>query len=119
MVIVPSRFSASFLLGKDYPHKNLDWLMRRIEDHMKTKGENKNLCGLVLQICHSSLSRRYESDNARDLYLGPVAVHAALMRDASLFNKAVRLTARGFEKDYYCALGELICLQDLVVQENE
>ena len=51
--------------------------------------------------------------------MGPVAVAAVFMRDASLFSKAVGLTARGFDKDSYSALGESICLQDHVVPENE
>lgn len=51
--------------------------------------------------------------------MGPVAVNAALLGDASLFTKIVKQTVGSFQKDCYCALGELICLQDLVVQERD
>ncbi|KAL9123997.1 MAG: hypothetical protein Q9217_006630, partial [Psora testacea] len=119
MIIVPSRFIMSFLLGSEYSHKDLNRLMRRLGEYIKTRGKDANLYGLLLQICHSSLSQKYESDEARDLYLGPVAVAAAFMRDASLFTKTVKSNTRSFEKDYYYALGELICLQDLVLNEHD
>lgn len=110
----------SFLLSTNYSHKDLDRLLRRHEEHLKKKSDDANLRGLMLQICHSSLSRNYESDDARDLYLGPVAVHAAFMGDTSLFTETVKQIARGFEKEYYYALGELIDPQeDPVVQEHE
>ena len=118
MIIGPSRFIMSFLLGSHHSHKDLEHLMTRLREIIK-KDNDTELRGLLLQICHSSLSQTYKSNEDRDLYLGPVAVIAAFLRDASLFTKIVKQTAGSFEKDYYCALGELICLQGLAVQEHE
>ena len=118
MIIVPSRFIMSFLLGRHHTHKALDQLMGRLREIIK-KDDDTKLRGLLLQICRSSLSQKYKSDEDRDLHLGPVAVNAAFLRDASLFTKVVKQIAGSFEKDCCCALGELICLQGLVVQEHE
>ncbi|KAL9628082.1 MAG: hypothetical protein Q9164_007397, partial [Protoblastenia rupestris] len=119
MIIVPSLIIMWFLLGMHYSHKDLDRLMRRLKERLEKKGDDMNLRGLVLEICHSSLTRNYESDEVRDLYMGPVAVIAAFMQDASLFTETVKQTARGFEKNYYYALGEVICLEDHAVLEHE
>lgn len=116
--MVPSQFVMSFLFGGRYSHTALDQLMGRLRATIEKDNDPKSR-GLLLQICHSSLSRNYTSGKERDLYLGPVAVHAAFLGDASLFTKVVEQIEESFEKDYYCALGELICLQDLVVQEKE
>ncbi len=98
---------------------DLDRLIRSLKESLNKKGDDTNLRGLMLQICLSSLSRNYQSDEARDRYLGPIAVNAAFMGDASIFTKTVKQTARGFAKNYYIALGELISLQDPVLQEHE
>lgn len=99
--MVPSRFILLFLLRRGYSHKALDRLMRRLEEHLQKKGEDTNLRGLMLQICNSSLSENHKSDNARDCYLGPIAVNAAFMRDAPLFSQTVKKTTRGFVNNYY------------------
>lgn len=44
---------------------------------------------------------------------------AAFLRNARLFAKAVEKTTQGFGNESYSALGELICLQDPVVSEDE
>ena len=117
MIIVPSRFIMSFLLGSHHSHKDLYRLTWKLREHIK-KDDATNLRGILLQVCRSSLSLKYRSDKERDLYLGPVAVNAVFLRDASLFSKVVRQITGRFQKDYYRALGELICLQDFD-QENE
>lgn len=110
----------SFLLSRNYSHEDLHRLLIRLEEHLKKKSDDPKLPGLMLQICHNSLSRNYESEDARDLYLGPVAVNAASMGDPSLFTETVTQTAGAFEKKYYYALGELVDPQeDPVVQEHE
>lgn len=93
--------------------------MKKFEENINMKGDDTNLRGLSLQVCHNALFRNYKSDETKDLHLGPVAVNAAFMKDASLFTKVVKQTAKGFDERYYLALGELICLQDPVVQEHE
>lgn len=118
MIIVPDYFIMLFLLGRSYSHQALDQLMGRLRETTK-KDDAKKLRGMLLQICRSSLSQTYKSDEARNLYLGPVAVNAAFLRDASLFAKVVEQIPGSLEKDCYRALGELICLQSLAVQEHE
>ena len=118
MIIVPSPSIMSFLLGTHHSYKALDKLMGRLREIIE-KDDDTKLRGLLLQICRSSLSSELKSEEDRDLYLGPVAVYAAFLGDASLFTKVVKQIARSFEKDCCCALGELICLQNLVVQEHE
>ena len=72
---------------------------------------------LLAQICLGVLSAKGVED--RDLYLGPIAVTAVFIEDASLFNKTIEQTERGFDQESYSELGELICLQNLVVSEDE
>ena len=87
---------------------------------MKRTSGDSSAKGLLLQICQSALSNAvYKSGESRDFYMGPVAVTAVFMRNSSLFAKAVQRTAKRFDKDSYSTLGELICLQDSVISEDE
>ena len=119
MVLVPKCSIKSFLLGKDASQHDLKRLMEILRKCMEMQNDDFTSQKLLLQICESALSAKYKGDEHKDLHLGPVAETAVFMQNASLFTKAVEQTTSGFERDSYSALGELICLQDLVVSEEE
>lgn len=120
MIIVPKRDIRSFLLGRAAAHDGIERLVNSIlKQCVEKKSDVPASTELLLQICHSSLSKKYESEEPKDHCLGPVAVAAVFMRDASIFAKVVEQTALGFHKNSYSKLGELICLQDLFVSEDE
>ena len=107
-----------FLLGNRDSYQALDKMMGRLRE-ITTNHDATNLRGMLLQICRSSLCQKYKSNEDRNLHLGPVAVTAAFLRDAPLFTKVVEQISGSCGKDCYRALGELICLQSLAVQEQE
>ncbi len=119
MILVPKCSITSFLLGKDASQHDLKGLIARLKERMEMQNDDPTSQELLVQICQSALSAKYKGDEHKDLHLGPVAVTAVFMQDASLFTKTIEQTARGFDEDSYSALGELICLQDLVVSEDE
>ncbi|KAL9005009.1 MAG: hypothetical protein Q9188_002190 [Gyalolechia gomerana] len=104
--------------GRQYTHGYLGCLMERLRGCMK-KAKDSRMRSLLLQICHGQLSQVHESEQNRDLYLGPIAVNAALLKEASLFGKTVRKIAGTLEEEYYCAFGELIDIQNPVVLEHD
>ena len=118
MIIVPKALVMWFLLGNRYSYQALDKMMGRLRE-ITTDHHATNLRGMLLQICEGSLCENYKSNEDRNLYLGPVAVTAAFLRDAPLFTKVVEQISGSCEKDCYRTLGELICLQNLGVQEQE
>ncbi|KAL8943294.1 MAG: hypothetical protein Q9211_001041 [Gyalolechia sp. 1 TL-2023] len=119
MVIIPNDCILSFLLDGNYSHRNLDHLMGRIRGAIKG-AENPKMRGLLLQICRISLSQEVSQGRKdEDLYLGPVAVSAAFLGDASLFSKTVKKITGTCGREHYCALGELIDIQNPVVQEHD
>lgn len=119
MILLPKHSFKSFLLGREFSHYDLKRLINRLRQHMETQRDNPITRELLLQVCQSTLSARYESDEHKDHHLGSVAVAALILQDASLFTKAIEQSARGFDKDSYSTLGEIICLQDLVVSEDK
>ena len=119
MVLVPKGSIKSFLLGKNTSQHDLKRLIERLKERMEMQNDDPTSQELLLQVCQSALSAKYKSDEHKDLHLGPVAVTAVFLQNASLFSKIIEQTTRGFDEDSYSALGELICLQDLVVSEDE
>ncbi|KAL8686814.1 MAG: hypothetical protein Q9218_006846 [Villophora microphyllina] len=110
--------SVSTAAGSNYTHSSLNWLMATLRGIVEAAND-PDMRGLLLQACQSALARRDTSDEDRDLYLGPIAVNAAFLEDSSLFSTATTLLKGSFNKGDYSALGALICLQNLVVQEND
>ena len=119
MVLVPKCSIKSFLLGKDASQHDLKRLIERLKERMEMQNDDPTSQELLLQICQSALSTKYKGDEHKDLHLGPVAVTAVSLQEASLFTKTIEQTTWGFDEDSYSALGELICLQDLAVSEDE
>ena len=118
MIIVPKNFIMTFLLGNQYSYQALEKMIGRLRE-FTTNHDATNLSALLLQICRSSLCQRYKSNEERNLYLGPVAVTAAFLRDAPLFTKVAEQISGSCEKKCYDELGGLICLQSPAVQEEE
>ena len=119
MIVVPKGHIMLFLLGKDRSPDVFKRLTTRLIERNQAKSDEATSQELLLQICQSSLSARYKSDKRRDLYLGAIAVVAVRTCNAPLFTKIVQQTASGFDRDTYSTLGELICLENSVVSEDE
>ena len=100
MIIVPRTSLMSFLLGKLYSHHSLDCLVGRLRETIQSDDATQ-LRSMLLQLCLSCLSRNYESDEARSLYLGNVAVNAAFLREETLFTNVVEQISGSLAKNHY------------------
>lgn len=119
MILVPKCSLKSFLHGRSATNDQVKKLFDVLQKGMEKKGDDPTAQELLVQICQSCLSENYTSDEQKDLYIGPVAAAAVFMGDAPLFAKTLDQTAEGFDKASYSTLGELVCLQDLVIPEDE
>lgn len=106
------------MLGSTFTLHSLAHLTTRLRGFIGQAGDS-NFRGILLQVCQSVLARDYTNDEDRDLRLGPVAVSAAFLKNPDIFNAVASQIKGSFEKDYYSALGGLICFDDTSVQENE
>lgn len=118
MILVPKDTLSSFLLGMSASLDNQKRLIERLKQRMKRVNDDPPSRELLLQICKNVLWAHYTSDKHQDLHLGPIAVTAVLLQEASLFAKTIERTTGGFDEASYAALGEIVCLQDLVVSED-
>ena len=112
--MVPSHSITSFLLGKADNHYSLNQLMKRLR-----KNKSSTSRDILSQCCRRSLFGKYQKHEDKDRVLGPVAVNALILKDSSLFTKAIQQMTVTFESGYYFDLGRLICLDELVVEEHE
>ena len=119
MIVIPKDNIMSLLLGKSASLSGFKRLIDELIRRLKQERDEAFSRELLVQICQSSLSAQYGSDEEKDRFLGPIAVAAVQMCDASLFTKIVQQTSRGFDTNSYSMLGELICLEDPIVSENE
>lgn len=117
-MIVPGHCILSFVLGESHSHAWLSSLLDRLRRCI-TDDEETATRELVLDTCHTYLSRLQKSKNEKDLYLGPIAVNAAILDDTSLFAKTVKKMKETLEPEYYRKLGESIDIQEPVVEEHE
>lgn len=92
MILVPKGFVMWFLLGKNASQDDLKRLIARLKERMEMQNGDPTSQELLAQICHSVLSAKGVED--RDAYLGPIAVVAVFMKDASLFTKTIEQTGR-------------------------
>ena len=60
-----------------------------------------------------------KDNRTRDVFLGLVAVAAAHLGDADLFAEAIENVTSHFVDEIYEMFGRILCLQDLVVREDE
>ncbi|KAL8861958.1 MAG: hypothetical protein Q9178_001828 [Gyalolechia marmorata] len=107
-----------FFNDSTYTHRSLDSFTARLRGFIEQTG-NSNIRGLLLQVCQIILGQNHANNEDRDLHLGPVAVSAAFLRNPDLFNTTASQIKASFEKDYYPALGQLICFEDPIVQGYE
>lgn len=120
MVLVRKCDVMSFLLGTNPSAHALKRLIKIVKIRLETKNGRPISQELLLQICRSALSALTQNKHREeDLYLGPVAVTAAFLRNASVFAETAKQTVSSFNEASYSALGELISLQDPVVSEDE
>ncbi|KAL9594089.1 MAG: hypothetical protein Q9219_007223 [cf. Caloplaca sp. 3 TL-2023] len=113
LIIVQRNYLDCFLLSLGYHHSSLGWLITTLKENI----EANSMRGLLLQICQLVLGREYKS--GKDLYLGPVAVGAVYLKDSYLFSEAIMQLKGSLGGNYYSKLGQILDLQDLVVQEDE
>lgn len=107
------------MLGSTFTLHSLALLTTRLRGFIGQAGDSNNPKRLLLQVCQSVLGRDYSNDEKRDLYLGPVAVSAAFLKNPDLFNAIANQIKGSFEEDYYSALGGLICFDGSSVKEYE
>lgn len=119
MLIVPKASVTSFLLGYGCNLDHFMDLLQHLQDCFKMQNNDPDIRELIVQTCQNHLTRAYQDDRKKDLFLGPIAVAAIFIVDQSLFRHAVRSVTDSFDKSTFLILGEHICLQTLVVPENE
>ncbi|KAL8838115.1 MAG: hypothetical protein Q9170_002256 [Blastenia crenularia] len=118
LILVPSHWILNTLLGSTYSRHSLDGLMANLRGFIREAGDS-SMRSLLLKVCQIALGRDYAGNKDRDLYLGPVAVSAAFLKDSNLFSTTASQIEGSFGMEYYSELGELINFQDPVVGENE
>ncbi|KAL8974707.1 MAG: hypothetical protein Q9197_001076 [Variospora fuerteventurae] len=91
----------------------------RLRGFIGQAGDSNNPKRLLLQVCQSVLGHDYSNDEKRDLFLGPVAVSAAFLKNPDLFNAMANQIKGSFEEEDYSALGGLICFDGPSVKEYD
>ncbi len=128
MLIVPQEYLCVPLHGKNPTLKHLGAVMTHLQSSIGSKvagaGDkvDSTLREVLRQLCRNILAAKAEegaSPKARDAALGPVAVVATFLGDASLFRVAADQTHEVWETGSYSALGKLVDLQALTSGEME
>ena len=119
MLILPKADTTAFLLGSNHDLDDFKGFLQRLQGYFQTRNDNKLIREFLVQTCQKHLKLRYAKDITKDLFLGPIAHAAVLIRDQGLFQDCVRSVTNGFDESTFGALGELICLQTPVVPETE
>ncbi|KAL8669092.1 MAG: hypothetical protein Q9168_006301 [Polycauliona sp. 1 TL-2023] len=118
LIIVQRREILNFLLGRTFTCHALAQLVTRLRG-ITEQAADSSFRHLLLQICQLVLERYGQNTGDKDLHLGPVAVAAAFLEDSKLFHTIASAIESRLEKSHYSTLGELVCIDDPSVQENE
>ncbi|KAI9890596.1 MAG: hypothetical protein M1814_003794 [Vezdaea aestivalis] len=120
VLIMVRRFDVrQFLLGRNSSHKTRYRLLKNLQTNIQNKVDVKTLVDVHFWIYVDILIKDYSNLKQQDLFLGPAAVAAAFVKDRSRFSRIVEKTAQSFHKSYYSALGELVNLQELDINEDD
>jgi hypothetical protein len=105
------------LLGYRYTSVDFKTLLQRLQEGLQTRNSTLDMRWAIIQTCEYHLTRKYENNKSKDMFMGPIAIAAIVVEDANLFRRAVRSVKNGFDIDTFSTLGELICFDKPVVEE--
>ena len=106
----------NFLLGSGRTDA-FECLLQTLQKCPKDQSSRSFIEELITQACHNQLTQN--SPKANESLLGPIAVAAWSIADTTTFRNVVRLTDTGLDEKSISALGEMVCIPQLVQLDHE